>query len=282
MFEKLFEQILRPRPINRDDRNSFGDMSYSLQGTHSYEEVQKLNRLTAHSAVYGYCYGKGPVALIGIPAENVNCKYFKEVPAYGEITSKQEFEFEKYPDELAKQIDNYIVYGSNSIQRIADLVKFEKIHEIYDSRFREVRYSHKYRTLKMKCKLEGKYSFDEVEFWAKYQNRWAVDRGIAYATLENNEHIAIMSFWYDKKNEVSGFRDVWEYGKPKPATQKITFMTDEEAAKIKDFSIYLYDYSFLYAPQDVAPNVVKLDGTFTPGFDFYSTKDGKDLRLAKV
>ena len=282
MFKKFFEQIFRPNTNDQDASNSFGNMSYSLQGTHSYEEVKKLNRLTGYCAVYGYCYSKGPVAIIGIPLENINCKYFSEVVAYGEPYHHKELEFEKYPDEIAKQISNFIVYGSNGLEKIAGFVKFDKIHEIYDSRFREVRYSHKYRTLKMKCKLEGKYSFQKVEFWAKNLKRWSVDRGVAYATLENGEHIAIMSFWYSKKDEVSGFRDVWEYAKPKPATQKITFITDEEAAKIEDFSIYLYDYSFLHYSQDFAPNVIKLDGTFTPGFDFYSTKDGKDLKLAKV
>lgn len=143
----------------------------------------------------------------------------------------------------------------------------------------EARYSHEYRVLKMKCKLEGVYSFEEAEHFAKTQQRWAVDRGMAYATLENGEHIAIMSFWYEKKDEAAGFRDVWEKGQPEPPVQGITFMTDEEAAAIDDFSIYLYDYHFFYKPQQ-APRAVKLDRTFAPRFDFYNTPDGKDLRLS--
>lgn len=56
-------------------------------------------------------------------------------------------------------------------------------------------------------------------------------------------------------------------------------MTDKETIGIKDFSIYLYDYNFFYEPEK-APSIVKIDCTFAPGFDFYDTPDGKDLRLS--
>lgn len=255
-----------------------GYLDYSLQGRYSYKEVEKLNKLTQCSVRYGYCEEKGPIAIIGIPNERTNWKYFKEVAAYGEITTAEEFQIKEYEKETAKHIGNYMVYGLNGIEEIASFVKFDKISFAYDLRFKEVRISHEYRVLKMKAKLEGNYSFKEAENLANKQQRWAVDRGMAYATLEDGRHVAIISFWYEKRDEVAGFRDVWEYGKVEPPTQKITFMTDEEAASIEDFSIYLYDYQF-YIDYQEGPHIVKLDRTFKPGFDFYSTPSDKDMRL---
>ncbi|MDO5569817.1 MAG: hypothetical protein Q4G04_06955 [bacterium] len=292
MIEKIFQKLLENAYPNRDfetvkigktlftvSHDCIGSLTYSLQGTHSYEEVKNLNALTTYSARYGYCPEKGPIAIIGIPNANADWRYFKEVSAYGEITTYEDLEFKKYSIEDAKHIGNYTVYGIKGIEKVANLVKFDKINSVYDSRCEEVRFSHELRVLKMKCKLEGQYSFKEAETLTKNQQRWAVDRGMAYATLENGQHVAIMSFWYEKKNEATGFRDVWESKKTEPPIQKITFMTDEEAAAIKDFSIYLYDYNFFYKPEK-APHIVKIDRTFAPGFDFYDTPDGKDLRLS--
>ena len=254
MIEKIFQKLLSKAYPKRNyeavkirkrffivENDSLGNMTYSLQGTHSYEEVRKLNELTTFSARYGYCKKKGPIAIIGIPNDEADWGYFKEVLAYGQLDSNEEFEFQKYSEDIAKQIGNYTVYGFRGINEIAGFVKFDKIDFVYDSRYIDVRFSHEYRVLKMKCKLEGQYSFEEVQKLAKTQQRWAVDRGIAFATLEDGQHIAIMSFWYEKKDEVAGFRDVCESGKSEPAVQRITFMTDEEAMKIKNFSIYLYD-----------------------------------------
>lgn len=292
MIEKIFQKLLGKAYPERDFEavkigkkvftvvhDSLGSLDYSLQGTHSYEEVKKLNELTTCSARYGYCKEKGPIAIIGIPNDEADWGYFQEVSVYGQPEPNEEFEFQKYSEDVAKQIGNYTVYGVHGIDEIADFVKFDKIASVYDSRFKEVRYSHEYRVLKMKCKLEGQYSFEEAKKLAKTQQRWAVDRGIAFATLEDGQHIAIMSFWYGKKDEVAGFRDVWETGKSEPSVQKIDFMTDEEAMKIKDFSIYLYDYNFFYQPQ-TAPNIIKIDRTFASNFNFYDTPDRKDMRLS--
>lgn len=292
MIEKIFQRLLEKAYPNRNfeavkigkkiftvSHDCIGSLTYSLQGTHSYEEVKKLNALTTYSARYGYCPGKGPIAIIGIPNPNADWGYFQEVSVYGEITTYEDLVFKKYSEEDAKHIGNYTVYGLEGIEEIANLVKFDKINSVYDSRHKEVKFSHELRVLKMKCKLEGQYSFEEAEALAKNQQRWAVDRGMAYATLENGQHVAIMSFWYEKKDEATGFRDVWESGKAEPPIQKITFMTDEEAIGIKDFSIYLYDYNFFCKPEK-APHIVKIDRTFAPGFDFYDTPDGKDLRLS--
>ena len=293
IFEKIFQKILE---ITQPDRNleavkigrkmytvthdSFERFDYSLQGKYSYEKVKELNELTDNFAVYGYCEKKGPVAIIGLSKLDDNARFFNEVSAYGEWHSLENYELKRYSEDVAKQISNYTVYGASGLKEIADFVKFEKINSAFDYRHIVARYSHEYRVLKMKAKLEGIYTFEEAKYLAKNQERWAIDRGIAFATLENGEHIAIMSFWYKKKDEVAGFRDVWEAGKAEPPVQKITFLTDEEASEIRDYSIYMYDYAFLYKMED-APEIVKLDYSFEPGFDFYNTPDGKDLRLSK-
>ena len=144
MIEKIFQRLLEKAYPNRNfeavkigkkiftvSHDCIGSLTYSLQGTHSYEEVKKLNALTTYSARYGYCPGKGPIAIIGIPNPNADWGYFQEVSVLG----------------------------------------------------------------------------------------------------------------------------------------------------IKDFSIYLYDYNFFCKPEN-APHIVKIDRTFAPGFDFYDTPDGKDLRLS--
>lgn len=292
MIEKIFQKLLniifpnRKLEAKKIRRRLFlvthdvlSSLEYSLKGSFSYEEVQHLNSLTGFSARYGFCPQKGPVAFIGIPNPNADKNYFHEVNSYGEIPSDEEFEFQKYPEETAKKIINYTVYGLTGINEITSLVQFDRIGTTCDSRYKDVNCSHEYRVLKMKAKLEGSYTFQQAENLTRNQERWSVDRSIAYATLEDGKHVAIMSFWYDQKDEVAGFRDVWESGKPEPATKNISFLTDEQAKDIRDFSIYLYDYTFFYVPKK-ATAISKLDRTLIPGFDFYDTPDGKDLRLS--
>lgn len=295
MIEKLFQKLLDKAYPNRKIKagkigkkffrvtnDVFGSLEFSLKGAYSYDQVELLNSFIGGSTYYGFCPNKGPIAIIGIMNEKsaAHKKYFREVGAYGELYSNQEYELEKYPEETAKKIINYTVYGVIGMEKIAHLVQFDKITAVCDARYRDVYRSHEYRVLKMKAKLEGIYTFHQAENLAHNQQRWAVDRGMAYATLENGAHVAIMSFWYSKKDEVAGFRDVWETGEPEPATQSITFMTDEEAKDIRDFSIYLYDYDFFCNPKN-GPAIAKLDRTFSSGFDFHDTPDGKDLRLSE-
>lgn len=297
MIEKIFQKLLKKaypdrnleavkigRTIFTVSHNCIGGLNYSLQGTYSYEEVQKLNVHTTYSAGYGYCPGKGAIAIIGIPNSEADWGYFREVSAYGEIHTYEKLQFIKYSEEEAKHIVNYTVYGLEGIEEIANLVKFDKINRVYDYRYKDIK-SHNRRVLKMKCKLEGKYSFEKVEDLTQNQECWAVDRGKAYATLESGEHIAIMSFWYARKDEAIGFRDVWEKGKTQPPVQNITFMTKEQAAKINDFSIYLYDYNFFYkhlCEYEKVPRTIKIDRTLVAGFDFYDTPNGKDMRLSEL
>ncbi len=295
MIEKLFQKLLGKAYPNRKIKavkigknffrvtnDVFGSLEFSLKGAYSYDQVELLNSFIGGSTYYGFCPDKGPIAIIGImnAKSSAHKKYFREVGAYGELPSDKEFELHKYSTETAKKIINYTVYGVIGMEKITHLVQFDKITTVCDARYKDVYRSHEYRILKMKAKLEGTYTFHQAQNLAYNQQRWAVDRGMAYATLENGEHIAIMSFWYSKKDEVSGFRDVWETGEPEPATQSITFMTDEEAKRIRDFSIYLYDYDFFCVPTK-GPAIAKLDRTLSPSFDFYDTPDGKDLRLSE-
>lgn len=295
MIEKLFQKLLDKAYPNRKIKavkigkkffrvtnDVFGSLEFSLKGAYSYDQVELLNSFIGGSTYYGFCPDKGPIAIIGImnAKSSAHKKYFREVGAYGELPSDKEFELHKYSTETAKKIINYTVYGVIGMEKITHLVQFDKITTVCDARYKDVYRSHEYRILKMKAKLEGTYTFHQAQNLAYNQQRWAVDRGMAYATLENGEHVAIMSFWYSKKDEVSGFRDVWETGEPEPATQSITFMTDEEAKRIRDFSIYLYDYDFFCVPTK-GPAIAKLDRTLSPSFDFYDTPDGKDLRLSE-
>lgn len=288
VFKKLQKHFFVPRSytsvkINSNvftlEDESLGHLTYSLQGSYSYKEVNELNSLTLQSAIFAYCKEKGPIAIIGLYPEKTNWKYFCEVCSYGEIIPTKEFEIKQYSENTAKRIKNYTVYGLSGIDKIANFVKFNKISSIYDSRYDDIRHSHKLRSLNVKGKFEGQYSFEEIEDFTKTQYRWFVDRVVTYATLETGEHIAIMSFHYERRNEISGFQDVWELGKAQPPIQKISFMTVEEAMKINIFSLYLYDYDFYSNPDIIVPKLMKLDRTLNPNFDFYDNTDGKDLRL---
>ncbi len=252
---------------------------YSLQGTYRYEEILQLNQLTGKNVQYGFCPGFGPTAIIGIDSPEANFKYLVSVSAYGEVPFSEHAEFNRYLDEDAKQVSNYTVYGTSKIEEIADFVKFDKIDFELDNRYKDAAISHEKRVLRMKCALDEQYTFKECKYIAAKQTYWAVDRSMAFATLENGKHVAIMSFSYDRRDEAIGFRDVWESRNEEPPAQKITFITDKEASKIEDFTIYLYDYSFFCIPDEI-PHVAKLDRTFERYFDFYNTPDGKDLRFS--
>ncbi len=77
MIEKIFQKLLKKAYPNRNfeavkigrriftvTHDCIGGLTYSLYGTYSYEEVRKLNELITYSARYGYCPGKGTVAII--------------------------------------------------------------------------------------------------------------------------------------------------------------------------------------------------------------------------
>ena len=131
----------------------------------------------------------------------------------------------------------------------------------------------------MNCKFDNEqYSYKECKYFASHQPYFEISHSIAFATLENGRHIALPGFSYDRKDEALGFRDVWETYCEEPLIQEITFMTNKEASQYDDFEIYIYDYSYLSDPT-LVPRLAKVDRTFSSGFDFCNTPDGKDLRI---
>lgn len=83
--------------------------------------------------------------------------------------------------------------------------------------------------------------------------------------------------WPSEIELVRGFRDVWEYGTEEPKTQKISFLTKKEASKIKDFSLYVYNYSSSGIGRDKY-QIEKYDRTLDKRFKF-QLPNGTDYRL---
>ena len=80
-----------------------------------------------------------------------------------------------------------------------------------------------------------------------------------------------------EKQNVCGFRDVWEYGAEEPEIQTIKFLNKEEASKIKDFILYVYNYS----SSGIGKNkyeIERYDRTLDKRFKF-QLPDGGDYRL---
>lgn len=259
--------------------NDTAQASYSIKGTYRYEEVQKLNQFTNGFVQYGFCPGDGPTAIIGLTDPNANLKFILDASPYGKMPNTHRMIFNRYSDEDAKQVSNYTVYGLNGLLELADIVKFDKIHFSYDARYQEAVISQEPRVLKMNCKFDRfHYSYRECKYFATHQPYFEISNSVAFATLEDGRHIALPGFSYDRKDEALGFRDVWEFYCEEPPVLGINFMTDKEASQYDDFEIYIYDYSYLCDPS-LVPRLAKVDRTFSSGFDFCNTTDGKDLRI---
>lgn len=291
MVKKLLKKFLKKAYLDRDMsvmrskrkksvaiHDTLGIASLKLSGTYPYNEVVKLNKITNYSARYGYCPQIGPVAIIGIPNRNYDFIYFRDVYEYGKLYPEDDkHKFEKYSKEDEKNVDNYTVFVYSSSQLVRHDLKFEKISWILDERYK-ITESHEYRVIEMKCQLEGKHSFEEIAELVQHDDFRMMDKGVAYATLDSGQHIAIVSFKYDRKDEVAGFKDVWEYGKEEPEVQNITFMTDKEAEKFDDYTLYLYDYKLPHNPHGII-KLIKKDRTFDERFDFHDNPEHKDFRL---
>ena len=259
--------------------NDTAQASYSIKGTYRYEEVQKLNQFTNGFVQYGFCPGDGPTALIGLTDQDANLQFILDASPYGELPYTHRMVFNRYSDEDAKQVSNYTVYGLYGLFELSDIVKFDNIHFPYDARYQGAVVSQEPRILKMNCKFDNEqYSYKECKYFASHQPYFEISHSIAFATLENGRHIALPGFSYDRKDEALGFRDVWETYCEEPLIQEITFMTNKEASQYDDFEIYIYDYSYLSDPT-LVPRLAKVDRTFSSGFDFCNTTDGKDLRI---
>lgn len=259
--------------------NDTAQASYSIKGTYRYEEVQKLNQFTNGFVQYGFCPGDGPTALIGLTDQDANLQFILDASPYGELPYTHRMVFNRYSDEDAKQVSNYTVYGLYGLFELSDIVKFDNIHFPYDARYQEAVVSQEPRILKMNCKFDNEqYSYKECKYFASHQPYFEISHSIAFATLEDGRHIALPGFSYDRKDEALGFRGVWESYCEEPPVLGINFMTDKEASQYDDFEIYIYDYSYLSDPT-LVPRLSKVDRTFSSGFDFCNTPDGKDLRI---
>lgn len=258
--------------------------NYLLKGTYSYDEVVKLNALTTYCAGFGFCSELGPIAFIGFP--NPVCAqisgYFEySVHAYGTPFDKKVCYFKAYPEETAKYIVNYTVYGLKGLIEVAKIAPIRQINYIYDSRF-EAKKSKNPKIFDMDCRLKGVYSYNEAKLLSTgtlKEKDWysREDHPIVFAIVGDGQHVGIINMWFSETELVRGFRDVWEYGAEEPETQTIRFLTNEEASKIKDFTLYIYRYSNsglgMYKYQ-----IEKYDRTLDKRFNF-QLADGSDYRL---
>ena len=228
-------------------RDKTGCNSFLLEGTYSYDEVVKLNALTTYSAGFGFCSELGPIAFIGIP--NPVCAqsggYFEyKVHAYGTPSDESEYYFKAYTEEEAKNIGNYTVYGLDGLREVASVAPISQMSYVYDSRFK-AKEAKNPRVFDMDCKLKGVYSYNEAKLLStgtlKEKDGYSgEEHPIVFAIVGNGQHVGIINMWPSQTELVRGFRDVWEYGAEEPETQTISFLTKEEASKVKDFTLYVY------------------------------------------
>jgi hypothetical protein len=134
----------------------------------------------------------------------------------------------------------------------------------------------------MDCKLKGVYSYNEAKLLAtgtlKEKDGFSgEDHPIVFATVENGQHVGIINMWPSQVDKVHGFRDVWEYGAEEPEIQTISFLTKEEASKINDFMLYVYNYASSGKGRDKY-QIERYDRTLDKRFKF-QLPDGSDYRL---
>lgn len=299
MLEKILDKMVKAVYPERDisvekigglffihPHDTTGCDTYKLEGTYSYDEVVKFNTLTTYSAGFGFCSELGPIAFIGIP--NPVCAkksgYFQyKVHSYGTPFDESEYYFKAYTEEEAKNIGNYTVYGLDGLKEVAAVAPISQIHYIYDSRF-EVKESNNPRIFDMDCKLKGVFTYNEAKKLStgtlKEKDGYSGEEDpIVFATIENGQHVGIINMWPEDIELVRGFRDVWEYGNEEPKTQKIRFLEKKEASKIKDFSLYVYNYASSGTGRDKY-QIEKYDRTLDKRFKF-QLPDGTDYRLVK-
>lgn len=267
-------------PILHD---TVGCNDYLLEGTYSYNEVIKLNALTTYSAGFGFCSELGPVAFIGIPNATLakSSGFFKyRVHAYGTYFDQSECYFNAYTEAEAKNIGNYTVYGLEGLEEVATVATINQITYVYDSRYK-AKEAENPRVFEMDCKLKGVYSYNEAKLLAtgslKEKEYFSgEDQPIVFATVGEG-HVGIINMYPDQIELVRGFREVWEYGAEEPETQTINFLTKEEASKIEEFTLYIYNYASSGNGRDKY-QIERYDKTLDKRFKFQQP-DGSDYRL---
>ena len=250
-------------------RDTTGCNSFLLEGTYSYDEVVKLNALTTYSAGFGFCSELGPIAFIGIP--NPVCAqrsgYFEyKVHAYGTPFDESEYYFKAYTEEEAKNIGNYTVYGLDGLREVASVAPISQMSYVYDSRFKA-----------KEAKNPRVFDMDQFGTLKEKDGYSGEEHPIVFAIVGNGQHVGIINMWPSEAELVRGFRDVWEYGAEEPETQTISFLTKEEASKIKDFTLYVYKYASSGKGRDKY-QIERYDRTLDKRFKF-QLPDGNDYRL---
>lgn len=297
-FTKLFKIAYPERDIGvgKIDENFFlhehdstGCNCYLLKGQYSYDEVVELNELTfvnqwKYHCGFGFCEEIGPVAFIGV--SNVHfcgSGYFKpNVQEYGMPKDQSEYYFKAYPEEDAKHIGNYTVYGFMGLEVVATKAPMDKIMYIYDSRYKHKRTNgrNKDKTIiEMDYKLFGTYSFYEARLLATDTTKdMEAFRGesnpIQFAIVDDDQYVGIINI--GNVDNILQFRDVWEYGCKRPELQRIRFLSKEEAEQIKGFTLYIYLAPFNLRTKEYP--IEKMDRTFDKRFQF-QLPDGRDYRL---
>ena len=160
------------------------------------------------------------------------------------------------------------------------MTRISKINSFLDSRS-EVKRAKRPKVLDMDCMLWGTYSYKEAKLLSTgttEEKEWfsGEEHPIDFAIVGGSKYVGIINMHFSK-DLARGFRDVWEYGKDEPEIKTIEFLTDEEASKIDDFTLYVYDYGISGNDRDKY-DVIKRDRTLDPRFEFH-LPDGSDYRL---
>lgn len=253
------------------------DLSATLQGTYTYDEVMEFNDEIGYSSRLGHSNGT-PIAIIGIPNDDYEVGSFKDVWEYGKASPEKEYPFTLYDEETAKQIGNYTVGFNSYFERIKKDLKFDKLNQVY-----EQTKSNKIRHLAIETpfvldaeyKMNGTYSFKEIKKMLA-QDKFRMTSFASYA-LKDGKPIAIIGVGYRKDGSICGFRDVWEYGKDEPEVSTYEPISIEDAQHITNFEVYGCDCTT--ADIDIVDmDVEKYDRRFDKSFDYYS--EGVDYRMS--
>lgn len=267
----------RLRELSKNRKYEFNTITSckcSLEGLFSYEEVEKINNATKYIVKYGICIGIGPIAIVGLPKKVSKIKYFKDIWEYGKKRPTTIYDFEEISKCKAKKM-NYKVYVFFSKDNLKGY-KIEKVNMQYDSRYIKKQNPH-ITTLCMDCLLHGLYSYEEAKNLAACKDFSSQSNEITFARLDDGRIIGIIGIWYSEYG-ITLFKDVWEYGKPEPRIQAISFIPEEEAISQKRISIYIYN---LCLPEHFSKENMlwKVDRTFNPNWNFYNLNLKMDSRL---
>ncbi len=151
------------------------------------------------------------------------------------------------------------MYGLAGLKKIAKVSPISQISYVFDSRF--------------EAKILSIGTLKEKEYYS------GEEQPIVFAMLGNGKYVGIINMSSSEIALVRGFRDVWKYGEEESEIQTISVLTEEEASKINNFSLYIYRY----ANSGIGRNkyqIEKYDRTFDKRFKF-QLDDGSDYRLIK-